>query len=197
MGRIIVTENVTLDGVMQAPGHPEEDVRGDFAFGGWAARYADAALRKESGRGMGATKAMLFGRLTYERFFAFWAQQDDGNPFTSFMDAIPKYVASHTLTEPLPWQHSHLLAGEATDRVARLREQVEGDIAIIGSGALVRSLEAAGLIDTYHLNVHPLLLGTGTRMFGEGAPRRPMRLTASVTTPSGVIMATYEPEEPR
>lgn len=198
MGRITVTENVTLDGVMQAPGHPDEDTRGDFALGGWAAPYADAVLMEESGQGMNATGAMLFGRLTYERFSAYWAQQTDGNPFTTFMNGIDKYVASRTLAAPLPWQNSHLLAGEATDRfgrVAQLRDEVEGDVAIIGSGALVRSLEAAGLVDAYHLNIHPLVLGAGTRMFAERAPRRPLRLTASVTTPSGVIMATYEPTE--
>lgn len=197
MGRITVTENVTLDGVMQAPGHPEEDTSGGFTFGGWAAPYTDAELMQASSRGMTATGAMLFGRLTYERFFTFWAQQTDGNPFTTFMDSIPKYVASRTLSEPLPWRNSHLLAGEATERVARLRAEIEGDVAVIGSGALVRSLEAAGLVDVYHLNIHPLVLGTGTRMFAEQAPRRPLRLTGSITTPSGVIMATYEPEETR
>ncbi len=197
MGRIAVTENVTLDGVIQAPGHPEEDTRGTFAHGGWAAPYADAVGMEESGRGMGATAAMLFGRLTYERFFAYWAQQSGGNPFTTFMDGIPKYVASRTLTEPLPWQNSHLLDGEATDRVASLRAEINGDIVVIGSGALVRSLEAAELIDAYHLTIHPLVLGSGTRLFAEQGQRRPLRLTRSVTTPSGVIMATYEPEESR
>ncbi len=197
MGRISVNVSVTLDGVAQAPGSPDEDPRGGFVHGGWATSYRDEVGAQEGTAGMAATSAMLFGRHTYERFHAFWGVQTDGNPFTAFMRSIPKYVASTSLGEDLPWEHSQLLGCTTRDavveRVRGLREEAEGVIAVLGSIELVRSLDAAGLVDEYRLSVHPLVLGSGTHLFPQAGPMRRLRLVTSATTTTGVIMATYEP----
>lgn len=121
MGRLVVTTNVTLDGVMQAPGHPDEDRRGGFDRGGWATAYNDEVMAREMGAGMARTAAMLFGRRTYESFYDAWAHRTDGNPFTEMMNKVDKYVASRTLTGPLPWRNSTLLEGDAVFAVAELR----------------------------------------------------------------------------
>src|SRR3984893_16609378 len=122
MRKVVVFNNVTLDGVMQAPGRPDEDVRGGFEQGGWALPYDDEVKVEAMGRGMAQTGAMLFGRRTYEDFFSVWPHRTD-NPFTGFLNSIQKYVASTTLTEPLRWQNSTLLKGDAADSVAALKQQ--------------------------------------------------------------------------
>jgi dihydrofolate reductase len=191
MARIIAIENVTLDGVMQAPGSPDEDTRGGFAHGGWAQDYTDEVSMTKAGEGMAAEGAMLFGRVTYERFHEVWAGRDD-NPFSPVLDARRKYVASTTLTDPLPWQHSALLRGDATEAVRELKEHApEGQLALLGSGVLLRALLAADLIDELQLSIHPLVLGTGTRLFAENGPCDRLELADSVTTTTGVVMATY------
>ena len=139
MGKVVAFENVTLDGVMQAPGRPDEDRRGGFEHGGWAARYADEESGKFAAEGMATTGGLLFGRRTYEDFHGFWPNQPD-NPFTAILDATQKYVASRSLREPLPWQHSTLLGGDAVDAVAALKQELDRDLVILGSGELVRSL---------------------------------------------------------
>jgi dihydrofolate reductase len=121
MRRVVVTMNVTLDGAMQAPGRADEDVRGGFAHGGWALPYDDAIKAEAMGRGMAQTGAMLFGRRTYEDFYRIWPHRTD-NPFTGFLNSVQKYVASRTLTEPLPWQNSTLLQADAADAVAALKK---------------------------------------------------------------------------
>jgi dihydrofolate reductase len=192
MGEIVVVQNVTLDGVMQAPGGAEEDTRGGFGFGGWARPYADQVSAATMGKGMGADGAMLFGRRTYTQFHGFWARQEDGNPYTEVLNRKTKYVVSRTLTEPLPWQNSVLLAGEATAAVAKLKAEVAGPVVVLGSGVLVRALAAADLVDQYVLSIHPLTLGAGTTLFGEGAtPYRKLTLIDTVTTTTGVIIASY------
>jgi dihydrofolate reductase len=193
MRRLTVTTNVTLDGVMQAPGRPDEDVRDGFDRGGWAAPYNDAVMAQRMGQGMAATGSMLFGRRTYEDFYQSWAHRTDGNPFTEMMNTIQKYVASSTLTEPLPWVSSTLLVGDAADAVAELKEQPGLDIAVIGSGDLVQSLARRALVDQYTLLIHPLVLGSGRRLFPDGAPPANLRLVDSVATDTGVIIATYQP----
>ena len=190
MSRIVVLENVTLDGVMQAPGGPQEDTRGGFTHGGWATPYQDEVIGQEMGRGMAGEGALLFGRRTYEQFFDFWPKQTD-NPFTPVLDEQQKYVVSRTMREPLPWQNSTLLHGDAADSVRQLAAKIDHDLTIIGSGELVRSLAAADLVDQYVLLVHPLLLGSGRRLFAADAPRQQLTLTNSVTTTTGVILATY------
>jgi dihydrofolate reductase len=132
---------------------------------------------------------LLLGRRTYENFFAYWPKQTD-NPFTDRLNAAKKYVASRTLSEPLPWQNSTLLAGDAVEPVAKLKQDDIGDLTILGSGDLIGSLAAAGLIDEYLLMIHPLVLGAGRRLFPAGWHAR-LRLTDSVTTTTGVLINTY------
>ncbi|MFE3026826.1 dihydrofolate reductase family protein [Nocardia tengchongensis] len=193
MGRIIAVVSLTLDGVMQAPGRADEDTRGGFTRGGWAQPYADP----EQGRVVGAHMAafgggLLFGRRTYEDFYSVWPQRTD-NPFTEVLDRTEKFVASHTLAEPLPWQHSTLLSGDAVSAVGKLQlERPELDLVVLGSGDLLRSLMPAGMIDEYLLQIHPLTLGTGQRLF-DGVDLGALRLTESVTTTTGVVIATYRP----
>jgi dihydrofolate reductase len=193
MRKLVVTTNVTLDGVMQAPGVPDEDVRDGFDRGGWAAPYNDAVMAQRMGEGMGQTGAMLFGRRTYESVYLSWAHRTDGNPFTEMMNSVQKYVASSTLTEPLRWVNSTLLVGDAADAVAELKRQPGLDIAVVGSGDLVQSLARHGLVDQYTLLIHPLVLGSGRRLFPDGAPPANLRLVDSAPTDTGVIIATYQP----
>ncbi|MEO7002837.1 MAG: dihydrofolate reductase family protein [Ktedonobacterales bacterium] len=195
MSRIIVNISLTLDGVMQAPARPDEDPRGGFAYGGWAIPYADeAASRAAMGNAANTVGALLLGRRTYEDFFSVWPNRTD-NPFTSVLNNTQKYVASTTLKEPLPWANSTLLQGDAAEAVARLREQPGKDIAILGSGELVRSLMRRNLIDEYALSIHPLVLGTGQRLFPDGMPYASLRLISAVTSPTGVVFATYQPAD--
>mgnify|MGYP001042078165 FL=1 len=190
MGKIVVLDHLTLDGVMQAPGRPDEDRRGGFAHGGWASPRGDVV-----GEVFGAIPAvagMLFGRRTYEDFYAFWPSQPD-NPFTPLLNSTQKYVASTTLREPLPWVNSTLLAGDAAEAVAALKRRVEGTLLCMGSGVLVQSLMRRNLVDTFVLLIHPLVLGAGRRLFAEGGPAAALRLVEARATASGVVMATYEP----
>jgi dihydrofolate reductase len=193
VSKLVVTMSVTLDGVMQAPGRPDEDVRGGFDRGGWAVPYNDATMAQKMGQGMAQTGAMMFGRRTYEDLYESWAHRSDGNPFTEMMNNVQKYVASNTLTEPLPWVNSTLLVGDAADAVVELRKQSGLDIAVMGSGDLLQSLARRGLVDRYTLLIHPLVLGSGRRLFPEGAPADDFRLVDSVPTTTGVMIATYEP----
>jgi dihydrofolate reductase len=192
MRRIVVVESITLDGVMQAPGAPDEDTRDGFAHGGWALPYNDEVMGREMAKGMGTTE-LLFGRLTYERFYAHWPNQPEPNPFTQVLNATQKYVVSTTLSEPLPWVNSTLLAGDAATSVAKLKEQPGKDLAVLGSGELVRSLLRHDLIDEYTLLIHPLVLGTGRRLFADHGSAATLRLAGSVTTTTGVVVATYHP----
>ncbi len=192
MGKVVVVENVTLDGVMQAPGGADEDARGGFRYGGWAHPYADQVMAAAMGKGMSEDSAMLFGRHTYEQFHAFWSKQTDGNPYTEVLNRKRKYVASRTLAEPLPWENSSLLEGNAADAVAALKRQVEDDLVVLGSGELVRSLASAGLVDVYRLSIHPLVLGTGRKLFGKGEEAYgTLELVDAVPTTTGVIIASY------
>jgi dihydrofolate reductase len=192
MRKIVVIDHLTLDGVMQAPGRPDEDRRGGFAHGGWATAGSDPVMMQTLGKGMAQRGALLFGRRTYEDFFAVWPGRKD-NPFTAVLDRSRKYVASRTLREPLPWQNSTLLAGEARETVARLKQEPGEDLTVMGSGNLLRTLVRHDLVDQYVLLVHPLVLGTGHRLFGGELPRTELRLVESVTTPKGVVIATYVP----
>jgi dihydrofolate reductase len=191
---IVVFNSVTLDGVMQSPGRPDEDPRGGFKHGGWAVPYSSPEQGQMAAESMATTGALLLGRRTYEDFFGFWPHQTD-NPFTDVLNASRKYVASRTLREPLPWQNSVLLSGDVADEVARLRREPGKDIVILGSGELVRSLMARNLVDRYILQVHPLVLGSGQRLFTDGGALAKLRLLDAKPTSTGVVMATYEPIE--
>lgn len=187
-------ENVTLDGVMQAPGGADEDTRGGFRHGGWAHPYADHVMAETMGKGMSDDGVMLFGRRTYEQFHGFWSKQTDGNPYTEVLNRKHKYVASRTLAEPLPWVNSSVLTGDVTKAVAALKDDVEGDLVVLGSGELVRSLSRAGLVDVYTLSIHPLTLGTGTKLFAGGEEAYgTYELVEAVPTTTGVIIASYRP----
>ncbi len=192
MRSINVTMNVSLDGVVQGLGRPDEDTRNGFTHGGWGAWHHDEVLAEEMGKGMSQPGDMLFGRRTWQDFITAWAERDDDNPFTSHLNAVTKYVASTTLDDTDAWQNSVLLSGDATESVADLKAQDGADLSIVGSASLVRSLHAAGLIDQYTLVIHPLTLGSGSRMFEGPAPLTQFTLTDSVTTPKGVIVAQYD-----
>jgi dihydrofolate reductase len=190
--RITAFIHLTLDGVMQAPGRADEDCRDGFQYGGWAAPYNDAEQMRAVGEGMARTGALLLGRRTYEDFYQVWPNRKD-NPFTSVLNNTLKYVASRTLKEPLPWMNSQLLAGDAEESVARLREQEGKDIVILGSGNLVQSLLRRNLIDELMLTINPIVLGAGRRLFPEGTPPINLTLVNSTITSKGVIIATYQP----
>jgi len=190
--RVVVFETLTLDGVMQAPGRPDEDRRGGFEHGGWAQPYVDSVMGSVAGQSMGSTGALLLGRRTYQDFFSVWPNRTD-NPFTEVLNNTQKYVASTTLKEPLPWSNSTLLKGEAAEAVAKLREQTAKDIVVLGSGELVQSLMRRNLVDEYVLLIHPLILGSGRRLFTDGSSFVALRLVDTKTTTSGVVIATYRP----
>ena len=187
MSKVVVFTNLTLDGVMQAPGRPDEDRRGGFEHGGWAAPYSAMTAAGESTPHFGA---LLLGRRTYEDFYAVWPNRTD-NPYTAVLNNSQKYVASTTLSEPLPWINSTLLKGDAAEAVARLKEELDKDLVIMGSGELVQSLMRANLIDEYVLLIHPLMLGSGRRLFPEGSAFATLRLVGAKTTNTGVVIATY------
>ena len=190
MGRISVLESVTLDGVMQGLGRPDEDTRGGFAHGGWGPAYADHVAGQFMGEGMASVTAMLFGRRTYDDVLGYWTTTPDPNPFTDILVNTPKFVVSRSNDTVLTYPNSTLLPGDATATVAALRQQVEGDIFVMGSGELVRALHAAGLVDAYTLQIHPIVLGSGTQLFGPGE-RSDLVLEQTVATTTGVIIAQY------
>jgi dihydrofolate reductase len=194
MSKIIVTESVSLDGVMQAPGRADEDLRGGFEHGGWALPYRDSVMGRAMAEGMAQTGPLLFGRRTYEDFFNVWPNRKD-NPFTEVLDNTQKYVASTTLTEPLPWKNSTLLKGDAADAVARLKQEPGKDIVILGSGQLVESLIRHDLVDEYVLLIHPLVLGSGRRLFPDDGSFGALRLVDAKTTTTGVVIASYRQAE--
>jgi dihydrofolate reductase len=190
MGKVIVMNGLTLDGVMQAPGRPDEDTRDGFAYGGWGLQYYDEATVTKMGERMGGEHAWLFGRWTYEQLLAHWNRQ--GGPFKDPLNNTHKYVASSNPEATLEWPNSTLLHGDVPAAVADLKRSSNANLVIMGSGVLIGTLMAADLIDEYLLSIAPLVLGTGRRMFPDGV-RAPLRLTDSITTSKGVIIATYEP----
>jgi len=189
MRKLTVINHVTLDGVMQAPARPDEDTRGGFSRGGWALAGNDEVMARFMGVGQGGPVAHVLGRRTYEGMFSYWPQHPD-NPYSQALTKQQKYVASRTLTEPLPWQNSTLLGGDAARAVAELKEEPGPDLLVMGSGELIGSLRRLGLVDEYVLLIHPLILGSGQRLFPDGAPAE-LRLTESVTTTTGVVIARY------
>lgn len=191
MRKITVVESVTLDGVMQAPAGPDEDRRGGFEHGGWAQPYNDEVMGQEMGKGMGRTD-LLLGRRTYEDLYAFWPTAPQPNPFTEVLNNTQKYVASTTLAEPLPWMNSTLLPGDAGEAVAKLKEEPGKDLVVLGSGELVQSLMRRDMIDEFVLLIHPLVLGSGRRLFPDGVPPATLRLADGKPTTTGVIIATYQ-----
>ena len=191
MRSISVTMWVTLDGVVQGLGRPDEDTRGGFTHGGWGPRYDDEVMGREMAKAMAQPGDMLLGRRTWQDFITAWGRRRDGNPFTARMNATTKYVVSRTLEDADAWQNSILLRGDAVGTVAELKAQPGGDLGIVGSASLVRSLHAAALIDRYTLLICPLTLGSGERLFESPAPPTEFELAGNVTTTKGVIIAHY------
>jgi dihydrofolate reductase len=180
---------------MQAPGRPDEDRRGGFEHGGWALPYNDEVMGRVMGERMAQGSDLLFGRRTYEDFASFWPNQSD-NPFTEVLGNARKFVALATLTEPLPWRNSTLLEGDAAEAVAELKQQPGKDLVLLGGGELAQSLMRRRLADEYVLLIHPLVLGSGRRLF-DATELGALRLVDSVTTTTGVVIGTYRPAEPR
>ncbi|MEW1748466.1 dihydrofolate reductase family protein [Streptomyces angustmyceticus] len=193
MSKLIVTAFVTLDGIMQAPGGPDEDVDRGFEHGGWQVPYVDDDLMSLMTEILEqTTDHLLLGRRTYDIFAAYWPRvTDENNPIAVKLNAMPKYVASRTLSS-LEWHNSHLLKGEAAEAVARLKEQLDGVIMTQGSSDLIHTLQQHDLVDEYRLLVHPVILGTGKRLFTDGAAPATWTLTRSRTTGAGVRYCTYE-----
>jgi dihydrofolate reductase len=191
MRKISAVESISLDGVMQAPGRPDEDTRDGFPYGGWAVPYSDEVAIAKMGQRMGEDRAFLFGRRTYEQLLTSWNER--GGPFKDALNNAQKYVASGSPDTKLEWPNSTLLHGDVPGAVAELKESAPTNLVIMGSGVLIASLMAAGMIDEYLLSISPLVLGTGRRLFPEGI-RQPLQLMESVTTKTGVLIALYEPE---
>ncbi|MFI1755316.1 dihydrofolate reductase family protein [Streptomyces sp. NPDC020571] len=190
--RIVVINHVTLDGVMQGPGRADEDTRDAFTVGGWAAeRAGDEAVVGAWGRRLAASGGYLLGRRTYEDVLAHWNTQD--SPFRDALNNAPKYVASNTMTAPLPWPNSSLLSGDVPAAVAELKKTSGRDMHIMGSGQLIQSLSPYDLIDEYLLCVHPLVLGAGRRLFSEGFVPTAFAVADVTPTASGIIIASFRP----
>ena len=191
MGKLVVVEYLSLDGVMQSPGRPDEDTRGGFDRGGWASGHLanDPVAAQASMGDASGTAALLFGRRTYLDLVGHWLSTPEPNPFAEVLAQTPKYVASRTLAEPLPHPNSTLIKGEAVPAVAALKAELGGDLVVLGSGVLVRDLATAGLVDEYLLTVIPVVLGSGTRLFGD--TYTPLEVVKSVTSPTGIVVGTH------
>jgi len=194
--RLTLHTFLTLDGVMQAPGGPDEDRDGGFAHGGWSFPYGDADFGTAMTGWFEHASAFLLGRKTYEIFSAYWPQvTDPGDPIAAKLNALPKYVASATLTSA-DWRNSSILAGDVVAEAAKLKEQPGDELQVHGSGGLAHTLIDHDLIDEYRLLFFPVHLGSGKKLFREGAQAAALRLTGATTTGAGVVIATYQPAGP-
>ncbi|MEU6818026.1 dihydrofolate reductase family protein [Streptomyces sp. NPDC046860] len=192
MGKLVSTVFVSLDGVYQAPGGPEEDTSGGFGQGGWTFPYADDDFGDFVGASFGRAGAFLLGRHTYDIFAGYWPKvTDPANPVAQKLNTLPKYVVSATLEEP-EWSGTTVLTGDLGKEVSAVKERTEGEVQIHGSGALVRSLVNLGLIDTLHLLTFPVVLGEGRRLFVEGAVPTRFRHAGGLVTGKGVSIQTYD-----
>ncbi|MGN6870139.1 MAG: dihydrofolate reductase family protein [Solirubrobacteraceae bacterium] len=191
MSKVVVMNAVSLDGVMQGPGRPDEDTRDGFAYGGWAVPYGDEAMVAKMGEQMGEDRAFLFGRRTYEQLLSSWNSR--GGPFKDALNNAGKFVASSNPATKLEWPNSTLLHSDVPAAVAQLKENSPTNLVIMGSGVLIAALMTADLIDEYLLMIAPVVLGAGRRLFPEGV-QATLRLTESVVTTKGMLLATYEPE---
>jgi dihydrofolate reductase len=191
MGKLVVNTFTTLDGVMQAPGMPEEDREGGFDQGGWQVPYFDEESGQVMAEGMASFDALLLGRKTYEIFASYWPNAPADDPMAERLNKIPKYVASRTL-DNVTWENSTLLTGDVDYEVPRLKEAYN-EIHTSGSGNLVQSLMKRGLVDQYNLWVYPVLLGSGKRLFGDGTMPTALRLVESKTFGNGAVLLSYQP----
>lgn len=193
--RVVVSDFMSLDGVVQAPGGPEEDTEGGFAHGGWSMPFFDTdTMGAAIDEAMAATEALLFGRRTWQTMAAAWPGRA-GDPFADRMNEIPKYVASRTLSQDdLDWTNSTLLPpDDVVGAVQRLRERDGGNVQVMGSASLARNLISHDLIDEYRLMLEPIVLGGGKRLFPDDGRARPLELVASTVSNTGVHICTYRP----
>jgi dihydrofolate reductase len=188
--KLAVIEFVTLDGVMQGLGSPDEDRDGGFEYGGWGQPYGDDILGQKAAEGMRDTTAYLLGRKTYEKMAAYWPHQPDDNPIAAHFNAAPKYVVTRTLAE-LEWSGSEALGGDLKESVTALKAQGEGTIAVLGSGVLVQALIETEQVDEFRLFIHPLVLGAGKRLFREYPRPFALQLIDCAPTSTGVVLLTY------
>jgi dihydrofolate reductase len=193
MPRIVVSQFLTLDGAMQAPGDPNEDRRADFDQGGWQPGYFDEVFGDFVMEGFAATGGLLLGRVTYESFARHMPNQPADDRVAGPMNEWPKYVVSTSLAEPLDWRNSTLLKGDVPSEVAKLKKGSGKDIQVMGSGELVQTLIRHDLIDEYRLMIHPLVLGTGKRLFREQTPPTRFRLLEAKASGKGVVLLEYGP----
>jgi dihydrofolate reductase len=194
MRDVIVSEFMTLDGVVQAPAYPDEDTSGGFAHGGWHTGYLDEAAMRWVVETVSSAGGFLLGRGTYDIFAGHWPKAgEEEQALAQPLNTKPKYVASRRLTEPLEWQNSSLLSGAAVDAVRALKGEDGGDLVVLGSAQLVQVLMQAGLVDQFRLMIDPVLVGGGKRLFGEDGPLRPLRLVDGQITSTGAVLATYAP----
>ena len=192
--RIVLSDFMSLDGVVQAPGGEEEDTDGGFAHGGWSMPYFDVEVMGNAiDEAMGGTDALLFGRRTWQTMAAAWPERTGDDPFADWMNAVPKYVASRTLTQDdLTWDNSTLLpADDAIGAIRALRERDGRDLQVMGSTSLARQLTDADLVDEYRLMIEPILLGGGKRIFAESGAARPLELVSVQEAKTGVLICTY------
>jgi dihydrofolate reductase len=195
MRKVIVSEFLSLDGVMQAPGLPDEDRSGGFEHGGWQIQLMDDEAGQAIMEGLNATGGLLLGRRTYEIFAGYWPNAPDDDALAGTMNDMPKYVVSTTLQEPLAWKNSHLIKENVPEEIRKLKEGSGKDLRVIGSGELVQTLMEHGLVDQFDLSIYRIVLGAGKRLFTDGTPTTSLRLVDSLTSKSGVILVSYEPEE--
>jgi dihydrofolate reductase len=192
MRMLRVIEFLSLDGVIQAPGAREEDTEGGFRHGGWQRPYVDAVLGATAAEGMAATDAYLFGRKTFEAMASYWPTVGDEDPYARHLNRAPKYVASRTRPR-VEWQNAALIEGDVVEEVLKLKDQRGGNIAVLGSGELARTLIAHDLVDEYFLVICPIVLGSGKRLFGSADEPTKLSLVDSKPTGSGAVMLTYRP----
>lgn len=193
MRRLVASTFASLDGIMQAPGGPEEDPTGGFALGGWMFSYRNEGMDVSASGFDGKGRELVLGRRTYEIFEAYWPYQPDDDPIARTLNAARKHVASRTL-KTLHWNNSTLLHGDAASAIIALKARPGPDLQIIGSGNLIQTLQAASLIDEYNVWTFPVVLGRGKRLFGESARPCALRLVRSRVSNTGVVMSTYVPD---
>lgn len=192
MRKIFASTFVSLDGILQAPGGPQEDPTGGFALGGWSFGYWDEGMDPSASGFDARDRELVLGRRTYEIFAAYWPYQPQDHPVAKSLNAAKKHVATRTLTQ-LGWNNSTRLEGDVVQAVAALKAQPGPDLQIIGSGNLIQTLQPAALIDQYHVWTFPVVLGRGKRLFGESARPSSLRLIDSRVSGTGVVMSTYVP----
>jgi dihydrofolate reductase len=192
MRPLVVTQFLSLDGVAQAPGGPDEDTSGGFRYGGWVVPHFDDAMGRQIDEWFAGAQDFLLGRGTYEIFAAWWPKAPtEDDPIARALNTLPKHVASRTL-QSVDWDGALLIEGDVVDAVRALKAADGGELQVHGSPGLTQTLLAADLVDELRLIVFPVTLGTGKRLFGEGTMPRGWRLTSSAGTPTGALIATYQ-----